>query len=386
MDSSQDFSILTNNNYLPAVSQYNGVVPKSAGCNFTSTFTQSAPAVQQPLMAQGVVGGVQPILQPPMITSLMQQTVGHSYSPPIFTNPVYHQQNFTFSFPTQATGVVMSSSQTFASQTWAGVSGNMPQVTAPGLGINWQHTIPTQIPWANTANTFPTPGVAAFTASSECDLNSPQPSCSETARRHKRHLQERSSTLCPPNKVRLTEDKIAAEMQDLKISNGISYNRPVPSPVHTGNQDPVNNTDSLKFDMQTDYKIPQWQEFSNRFSMDEDTEAEKKKKAISARPKLHLLADLKSLLPSNPILPRKILEEINKPKMEIVLWQPPGIIKAMLPTEETKGNSQSQHPQNIISGVYTGIPSAILEPSVLKCFSSEDTMDAETCEDVEMVL
>ncbi|KAK3599072.1 hypothetical protein CHS0354_024399 [Potamilus streckersoni] len=388
MDGSQDFSILTNNNYLPAVSQYNGVVPKSAGCNFTSTFTQSAPAFQAPVMSHGVVGGVQPILQPPVITSLMQQTMGHSYSPPIFTNPVYHQQNFTFSFPTQATGVVMSSSQNFVSQPWAGVIGNMPQVTAPGVGINWQHTIPTQIPWANTANTFPTPGVSSFTASSECDLNSPQPSCSEMARRHKRHLQERNSSLCPPNKVRLTEDKIAAEMQDLKISNGIPYNRPVPSPVHTNIQDPVIDTDSFKLNVQKNCIFPQWQSFSNRFSVDEDAEAVKKKKTISARPKLHLLADLKSLLPSNLILPRKILEEIRKPKMEIVLWQPPEIFKAMPHTEETKGSSQSQQPQTIISGVYPDIPTPVPEPSVLKCFSSEDNMETEMCDnlDIEMIL
>ncbi|GAB1610041.1 uncharacterized protein LOC106872838 isoform X2 [Argonauta hians] len=217
--------------------------------------------------------------------------------------------------------------------------------TAPGVGVTWQHTVPSSMPWVQANSITPNPVCFSDVLSSSSILtgNDPKPSCSCSPRRPKRRgtdmYEETEMFQIPPNKVCVSEEKVARQLQELSIS-------PVPHSCFS-------RSCNISHDKKRAESISHWQSMtrtkvhseatSTKFDekckilksktrnvvqdiVDEDEKGSDNK----AKRSLHIWEDLsKDMLAPKNVLPRKIIEEIistPKPCLDVVLWRPPDVL------------------------------------------------------------
>ncbi|XP_067686602.1 uncharacterized protein [Haliotis asinina] len=225
--------------------------------------------------------------------------------------------NFTFTSPTQTNVVSYASPMYTASVSTTHSPYHGPR-TAPGTGARWQHTVPQQMPWMTTVPQGNSP-VIVFTAQSSQStaLNhspltshfEPKASCSFTQRRPKRHCElHYDSSVCPSTKIRITDEKMAARMQGLNL---------------TGTSESTDNKHYSNWE-----KLKEIEDRLEDEDMGIDATSTTNKNTEDNLPRLRIKAGInpQDLLKST-ILPKTILENLNKPCMQVVLWKPPGIVK-----------------------------------------------------------
>ncbi|XP_046336063.1 uncharacterized protein LOC124118057 [Haliotis rufescens] len=254
--------------------------------------------------------------------------------------------NFTFTSPTQTNVVSYASPMYTASVSTTHSPYHGPR-TAPGTGARWQHTVPQQMPWMSTVPQSSSP-VIVFTAQSsqstafqQSSLTSkfePKASCSFTQRRPKRHSELHYNTsMCPSSKVRITDEKMAARMEGLNL---------------TGTSEATDRRQYSSWE-----KLREIEDRLEDEDMGIDAPSTINQNTNSSLPRLRIKAGInpQDLLKST-ILPQTILEDLNKPCMQVVLWKPPGIVKDI---------------EEMFSPKASGIQGSSLEDSVI---STEDVL------------
>ncbi|XP_061188532.1 uncharacterized protein LOC133196691 [Saccostrea echinata] len=238
--------------------------------------------------------------------------------------------NFTFAVPTSANQLTAGFTQT--SQP-AGLYSNTymnPQQVVPGMGATWQHTVPNYMPWTDQVYGMVNSGmsrVSTFTGNSTVSQSyntvpSPRPSCSGPARRNKRHATEDIEAGSPENKIFLTEEKMADRMQSLNIgTRNLSPPpiQPLPDVVLSSNMDAQYCKEAEG--------LQRLKELEKRLE-DDVSESRDRENKRKEKPKLRLKLNLPekvtaSIFNPSPILPKKILEDINNSNLQVVLWKPP---------------------------------------------------------------
>lgn len=296
-------------------------------------------------------------LTPPTISgSVNNSNIHGSYSVtglsnvPSQSNPVrwkdfttsYYSQNsassnggykFTFTSPTQSQ-VKLSYSPSLISTTQSYSRNFAPT----GCSAQWQHSLPIRIHWANAGFTNQA-GKAVFTGASsgqDCIVQTsaatpvwssqaavpwnkpftqkePVASCSQVPRRPKRHSSQNWEYMCPSSKVHLTEDMIAKHMKELQIHC-------VPKQaVHT---DTVLSEELSSRALENERAWQNFKELEEKLDLSDD-ELSENQTLTRSEPKLHILDDI-NLKRLESGIPEKLLAEMQKPKLEVVLWMPPG--------------------------------------------------------------
>lgn len=252
--------------------------------------------------------------------------------------------------------------------------------TAPGVGVTWQHTVPSSMPWVQTNSITPNPVCFSDVMSSSSIITGtdPKPSCSCSPRRPKRRgtdmYEEADMFQMPPNKVCLSEEKVAQQLQELSIdpnaclsrnkSCGISSedkDRHMPY-KHPGNWRGINSEAESMTSNEKTSKLSSMRNDGQSFKnvlprkllqeiIDEDENASSEKTQRS----LHIVEDLSNdILAPKTVLPRKILQEIisppaPKPCLDVVLWRPPDVLANVLkssPEDTLTTESMSDSPSS----------------------------------------
>lgn len=260
--------------------------------------------------------------------------------------PCNYPGNFTFAVPTSA------------SQLNAGLQSNQhiglysstymnPQQVVPGMGVSWQHSVPNNMPWTDQVYGTVNSGVTTFSgkptvSQSYSTVTSPRASCSVSPRRNKRHAVEDIEPIAPENKIFLTEEKMAARMQNLNISpmnSSAALGQPLPDVVLSSNMEPQYCQEAG--DLQRLKELEKRLEEDVSESMDREKSGKEKGKP-RLRIKLNLPDQVTAgLFDPQPILPQKILEDINKPNLQVVVWKPPLGRPADSESEELKDQENS---------------------------------------------
>lgn len=229
--------------------------------------------------------------------------------------------------------------------------------TAPGVGVTWQHTVPSSMPWVQTNSITPNPVCFSDVMSSSSIITGtdPKPSCSCSPRRPKRRgtdmYEEADMFQMPPSKVCLSEEKFAQQMQELSIdpnsclsrnkscgisnvgeNKNLSYTRPGNwRGIHSESNIMISNDNTSKLsNIRTDS-----QPFKNvipRKLLQEIIDDDENQTSKKTQRSLHIVEDLSNdILAPKTVLPRKILQEIislpnPKPCLDVVLWRPPDVL------------------------------------------------------------
>ncbi|XP_062584823.1 uncharacterized protein LOC134246477 [Saccostrea cucullata] len=239
--------------------------------------------------------------------------------------------NFTFAVPTSANQLTAGFTQT--SQP-GGLYSNTymnPQRVVPGMGASWQHTVPNYMPWTDQVYGMVNSGmsrVPTFTGNSTVSQSYnivPSPSCSGPTRRNKRHATEDIEAGSPENKIFLTEEKMADRMQSLNIQCTGTRNlspppvQPLPDVVLSSDMDAQYCTEAEG--------LQRLKELEKRLE-DDVSESRDREKTRKDKPKFKLKLNLPEKVTAgifnpSPILPKRILEDINNSNLQVVLWKPP---------------------------------------------------------------
>lgn len=309
--------------------------------------------------------------------------------------------NFTFTSPTQSimySPPLMSSNQGYQFQRAT------PQTFSPTGCTPWQHSVPNRIPWMgqSVGLTISSHGVSIFTAPlcSRSQMSwtnmspqvtttqDPSPSCSQVPRRPKRASTENLEYLSPISKVHLTERMIADHMQELSINNITSPNPrdglrqegfTAKQRVYESNKSsPFINQQSLPDVASRGLSQEiQWQTFRDleeKLDVSDDESSDKKETIHNkTQPKIVFLENIPKH-PSSAVIPQKILDAIQKPSLELVLWQPPGdVVKDAIDRVKDKAKTDTQGSQGLQNNLFD---------------SKEDdlTMDLDLCDSDDMML
>ncbi|BFZ04747.1 hypothetical protein BsWGS_07786 [Bradybaena similaris] len=244
-------------------------------------------------------------------------------------SPSAVQNSFTFTTPTQCSTLATyrPSIQT---------TSPIGSLSAPGVGASWQHSIPVTMPWADIKSPISHLGIGAttiFTGTPASPYHDGQLSYSTPLRRPKRKALDLPDE-APTSKVYLCADQFA----NLKISPSEkeNYGLPADDGGHTSVQFYSGaNTSKSKGD------IEGWQRFrdvENRLDveLDEDVQLNMASTSSSTDGPCLKVAEgiLKNSVTGSPILPLKVMEDINKPCMQIVLWKSPGEIMRDIAKED----------------------------------------------------
>lgn len=309
--------------------------------------------------------------------------------------------NFTFTTPTQSTMYsppLMSSNQGYQFQR------AVPQTFSPTGCTPWQHSVPNRVPWMgqSVGLTVSSQGVSIFTAPlcsrSQTSWTSmspqvtttqdPSPSCSQIPRRPKRGATQNLEYLSPTNKVHLTERMIAEHMRELSINSivnppgqdGIrqegcgSQQRfcqfSKASPCISQQSGPDIASRGLSQEVQ-------WQAFRDLEEKldvsDDESPVKKESKLKKTEPKIVFLEKLPQQ-PSSGAIPQKILDAIQKPSLELVLWQPPSdVVKEAIDRENDREKKLTQGSQE-------------RKNSMAESREDDNTMELDLCEGDDLML
>ncbi|XP_005102676.1 probable serine/threonine-protein kinase ndrD [Aplysia californica] len=236
------------------------------------------------------------------------------------------QNSFTFTTPTQCN---TSATPRPCIQTTSRIS----NLSAPGVGASWQHSIPTTMPWVAT-QAVPMRQVGLGNASLFTGIPSHinVPSCSSPIKRPKRRALDEPNE-APSSKVYLCLDKFA----NLHISPS-EHSRDVGTAASYADQ--TENINSI---------WQHFQEIENR--LDEELEEDVNTCVDPGNtqedgPVLKVADGIldvdkhKKLVSAEPILPREVIAEVQKPCMQLVLWQSPAAaIREFLKCDDPQSNS-----------------------------------------------
>ncbi|XP_071179584.1 uncharacterized protein [Mytilus edulis] len=204
------------------------------------------------------------------------------------------------------------------------------QGMVPGFGASWQHSVPSRMPWTENW-TAPTTsfGITTFTAIPTMSvpsfsIYSSIPSCSTTPNRPKRRHSVDIEKEAPNSKCRVTAEKMVARMEGLSLMN-------------TGSPSGSERTE-YQFQPALDYDLTDmatssttcstmsggWERFreiENRLNSESEDDELPDEDGV----KVHITESIaKNILESQPLIPQKILDNFQKPCMEVVLWKSPG--------------------------------------------------------------
>lgn len=293
---------------------------------------------------------------------------------------------FTFAVPTQASSCIFTPAQSHQPR---GIYSNplsYPGI-APGIGTSWQHSVPNQMPWGDDGiiSQMNMSGISTFSATPTTSIYSSIPSCSITPMRPKRHSSTDIESEAPKSKCLVTEEKMAAKMEGLSL-DGIGIC--TPSPSMCDNQGYQLEPDILDFEfsemvsssntcttMSDDWK--RFRDIEDRLKAESD---EEDLSSEDGGVKVHISQSLaKSLLESSPLLPQRILNDLNKPCMEIVLWKSPGgfdkdNLKTSVAVQSVLASSSCDQ---------TNQSTTITQTISTRSITSKDTMDTEVLENIE---
>lgn len=353
------FGMYSNNNYLPDIGQFNS----------SSLLSQQSRCRQQNITPFSASAGQIPVVP------------------------------FSFAVPTQANSYTFSLSQTHQPR---GIYSNPVnhQGIAPGIGTSWQHSVPNQMPWGDDgmATQINTPGISTFCATStitqpSLSIYSSIPSCSTTPRRPKRHSSTDIEKDAPNSKCLVTEEKMAAKMEGLSLDGMAVGTSPINFCEQAGYQ--LQQPDILHFDFNdmvssstTCSTISDgWKRFNdieNRLNADSD---EEDILVEENGVKVHISQSIaKTILESPPLLPQKILNDINKPCMEIVLWKSPGGFEREV-VRKTESRTCISTPSlastSLTSSQQTQSVNSVMSTFCLSSTTSKDNMDTEYMDSFE---
>ncbi|GFR88466.1 hypothetical protein ElyMa_006100700 [Elysia marginata] len=232
-----------------------------------------------------------------------------------YRNPAGPPSNFTFTTPTQCTtlGTPRPCIETISPI----------NLSAPGVGASWQHSIPTTMPWVDMSSApqqMPVGSATVFTGLPFNILRGHAPAGNPNpARRSKRRALDLPAE-APASKVHLCADQLA----NMRIT---------PS-RHTASE-VIYQLDEHCGSEREDYgsrpanRAEEWERFrelENRLTADNEEEVDISHGKVLSKEGIQLcVANSVVNLTSNnsPILPRTVMEDIQKPCMQIVLWQSP---------------------------------------------------------------
>ncbi|XP_029648789.1 uncharacterized protein LOC115222625 isoform X1 [Octopus sinensis] len=371
------FGQFSNNNYMPGIG--NPCVTQFVSPTFLNSSSVSTGTTNTVSSAVS-----SPILSPPSSSQLFLNYGGLPFAQHI-------QTGFTFTSPTQSYSLMGSPSGAMlpggvtgphlhhlhhynshigGGNSYLHTSTATTPSTAPGVGVTWQHTVPSSMPWVQANSITPNPVCFSDVMSSSSILtgNDPKPSCSCSPRRPKRRgtdmYEETDMFQIPPNKVCLSEEKVARQLQELSISPD-SYSCLSRSSVCDFSQDEQRSENISHW--QAMNKTKENQSDTNLADMDESSnvlktktrnprsvvqdiidEDEKESSENKTKRSLHIWEDLsKDILAPKNVLPRKIIEEIistPKPCLDVVLWRPPDVLANVV-----KQSPENTFPSNNIT-------------------------------------
>ncbi|RUS78698.1 hypothetical protein EGW08_013553 [Elysia chlorotica] len=278
-------------------------------------------------------------------------------------NPTGLQSNFTFTAPTQCTtlGTPRPCIETISPI----------NLSAPGVGASWQHSIPTTMPWVDM-NSVPhnvhLGSATVFTGVPFNFFSGQVPPGSNILRRSKRKAEDVLPEV-PVSKVHLCTDQLA----NMRITPSHHM-----TTEKTSQFDLQAESNSVDYDAMLDVRKPttkseDWERFrelESRLSTESDDELDqspKRKEGIQFKVSDGILNIAQT---SSPILPRKIMEDLNKPCMQIVLWQSPEKLIGDLTNDDSSADSQSSTATTLSSSnvsMVTSNTSAITSSSISNC-------------------
>ncbi|KAK6192337.1 hypothetical protein SNE40_003821 [Patella caerulea] len=216
---------------------------------------------------------------------------------------------FTFGSPTQSSAC--TSSQQMPTSSSRGIF--MHRMSAPGLGVSWQHTVPKTMPWSEASaiqfTSRPITSACRFNSrtSAQCSsLSLPQP-------KPKRHLVTFDDE-ATPNKRLLTEERMAARMENLFIGK---------TPAHVLGKDNSNTTDSWEKFLQLEERLK-----DDEIILEDERMTEGRMNHNGFK----ISDELKDkIFSQEPFLPQQVLQNLNQPSLQLVLWKPPeGVVSEIL--------------------------------------------------------
>ncbi|KAK3804039.1 hypothetical protein RRG08_062409 [Elysia crispata] len=254
-----------------------------------------------------------------------------------YRNPTGLQSNFTFTAPTQCTtlGTPRPCIETISPI----------NLSAPGVGASWQHSIPTTMPWVdmNSAPQNVPLGSATVFTGVPFNIYSGQVSSNNSAPRRSKRKAHDVPAEAPISKVHLCADQLA----NMRITPNHHT-----SPDTTSQFDLQTENICVDYDTRLDIKKPtnkaeDWERFrelESRLTADSDEEVDQSHSGVLRKKGVQLHVNdcvINVAQNSSPILPRKVMEDINKPCMQIVLWQSPEKLIRDITNDDSNAGSQS---------------------------------------------
>lgn len=238
-------------------------------------------------------------------------------------------RHFRFLSPTQGATV----------PTWVPPANTMGMATAPGVGVSWQHSVPTTMPWAHhTAPNFnaeitPTSSVQSPTQQSfppsASDRFSQSQSVPAPVQRRKRHSHDEDTPQGPSSKKYLSE-RMAAWFKQLHIApvQQSSSGGPWDSGAFRKRDNGWQRFCEVERRLETGVEEAEIEEADNRMS------------ESSGEPRLVFAEGVsEEILTPSPVLPKAIISTLTKPCMELVLYKEPGILHAVAVTGSAMNSS-----------------------------------------------
>lgn len=142
--------------------------------------------------------------------------------------------------------------------------------------------------------------------------------------------QKRKSDYSPPlpTKQLITEDKMAAHLNSLHISNDFTAHN-----TNTSTEEPIPGTSTATDSMNT--ATP---EYGYIYPINNTKELEEKLKRAN---RITFCDEIKNLQHDNNILPKALLNHYQKPCTALVIWQPPQKILGLVGSEQNDDSDDS---------------------------------------------
>lgn len=218
--------------------------------------------------------------------------------------------------------------------------------------FSWAHTVPALMPWASKAGGQITDPVMRFTAPFPPDPCTSQTATSwellhnlgtnnMNANLHLKRRSEGDDMSVGPQKQYITEEKMAARMRELHISNQYSL------PEQTSPFGPYGNSPDTN---KTHKRITSVEELNATLAEELSEESSDPFSTFSSKCSIVLAPEIKKLVEPEKLFAKTFVEEIERPNMAVVLWKPPeGAIKKIMNSqpdpkheEENRESSRSQ--------------------------------------------
>ncbi|XP_064613178.1 uncharacterized protein LOC135476962 [Liolophura sinensis] len=172
-----------------------------------------------------------------------------------------------------------------------------------------------------------------------CPVGEPVASCSAPIRRPKRTALDAGCET--PSKVYITEEKMMASMQELSLNHSESSDKAL---VHNSNNTTTSTTALTPMQSSVERSWQKFRELEDMLADEQiDTELTEVKNTGF---KVHINTSVANSIICSSI-PKAVLENINKPCLQVVLWKPPvdklrEIVSENVHKNRQKNNSSKQ--------------------------------------------